>query len=250
MIMDLKKMNYYFLTTGTAPNKAKHVLQILKDYNITEINPVLKIGKQKSGSIGHCRMIDHGLKDQDRNQPFQPFIILEDDVSFYRELPKTIDIPDDADILYIGLSMAAIDFNDGYKPTNTIYATNINDNCIRVYNMLSTHAIMICSARGAATYQRCMMENYYKNCKGWDVPLSRIQPFYNVYALKIPLFYQDKKYGGVEWATKVKFENNKIIPNQQKLPNNNKVSRIYKEPPSEFRNSFNNKFVSILMCSN
>ena len=63
--------------------------------------------------------------------------------------------------------------------------------------MLGTHAIMICSAAGGAAYQRSNMENYYKT-ETWDLYLAKLQPHYKFYALKKPIFYQDKKYGGFE----------------------------------------------------
>jgi hypothetical protein len=194
MIINLKKIKYYFLTTGKNDKRKKHILDTFRDYDITEVNPVLGISKFQSGSIGMSRMIDIGL----RQKPFKPFVIIEDDVSFYRKIPETITIPEDADLLYIGISMCG-----GFNNTDQkkIFAEDVNDDLVRIYNMLSCHGIIICSPSGAVAFQRCMVEAYFKNMY-WDLPVSHIQPYYNVYALKKPLLYQDKEYNGCENVTK------------------------------------------------
>ena len=85
-------------------------------------------------------MIDQALKDQNRNLPFQQFILLEDDVSKYRNFPDSLEIPDDSDIMYIGLSPWGIkaDNNINCRPmggVRGVYYTNIDDNIIRIFNM-------------------------------------------------------------------------------------------------------------------
>ena len=229
MFINLSNINFYFLTLKTNCEKSKHILDILKDMKVTEITaPTPEIGKQKSGTIGHFQMIEQGLKDQDSTKPFQPFIILEDDVSLLEDLPITLDIPNNTDILYTGISACALGHNkDWWNPADHLDAYDIDDKYVKIHNMLSTHSIMICSPLGASIYMKCMCSNYYQNGKGWDIYLAKMQPHYNVYALKIPIFYQDKKYGGEEWATKISLENNKIIYHSDcsMFPT---ISKIYK----------------------
>ena len=155
MIINLKKIKYYFLTTGRDNERKNHIIDIFKEYDITEVNPMLDIPKLQSGSIGMGRMIDLGLRNQDRVKPFQPFIIMEDDVSFYKDFPETLEIPDDSDLFYIGISKCGSLDN---KDKELIIAEDVknNDNIVKIYNMLSCHCIMICSALGATFYQRCM----------------------------------------------------------------------------------------------
>ena len=160
MLIDFKNINIYYLTCDNNSERSKHVKEEFKNYNIKSINPVLNIPKFKSGATGHLRMIDQALKDQSHNLPFQPFILLEDDVSKYRNFPDIIDIPDDTDILYIGFSPWGIknNNNNNKEPTGAagreVYYTNIDDNIVKIYNMLSTHGLMICSPLGAHAYQK------------------------------------------------------------------------------------------------
>jgi len=209
MKVNLNNIMYYFLTTDTNGARKKHMMEIFSKYNITEVNPIMNIGKQPSGASGFSRMIDLALRKQDRALPFQPFILLEDDCSMYREFPEDIEIPDDTDILYIGTSICGLNKDNTYK----LYMKEINNDIIRIYNMLSTHGIMICSALGALAIQKCMMEAYIMNKQPvekvipWDIYTASIQLYYNVYALKNQLVYQDEKYGGDEYNTSYKLLN-------------------------------------------
>ena len=198
--IDMKKIKYYFFTMPQSSKRKDHMKEIFKEYDLTEINPQLNIARNQSGSSGFGRMIDQGLRDQKRNEPFKPFIILEDDCSFYRPMPDNLSIPSDADIIYIGLSAYSID------PKVGIFGKSYNEDYFRVYNMLATHGIMICSALGASVILKCAMESYHKN-EAWDLPLLNIQPYYKIYGLKNPLVFQDAKYGGQETFTKVSYYN-------------------------------------------
>ena len=204
MILKTDSLKFYYLTKKEDSENSKHVESILKDYQCRKVIPFeIGISKEKSGSIGHARMIEAGLREQDNSKPFQPFVILEDDVSFYREMPKEIDIPNDADLFYLGLSQLAM--NNG-KAIDNISAQQIDENTYQIFNMLSGHAIMICSALGAAAYQKAMVDGFYQE-KIWDVFAAEMQENYNVYALKKPIFLQGLKLGGREAATNFELDN-------------------------------------------
>ena len=102
MKIDLHNIYYYFLTCNNKIRK-DHITNEFKKFKLVEINPIKNIGKTKSGATGFSRILDQACIDQDRNKPFQPFAIFEDDVKKFDEFPLEIDIPNDTDILYIGL---------------------------------------------------------------------------------------------------------------------------------------------------
>jgi len=191
------------------------MMNIFKDYSIIEVNPVLGIHKNQSGPTGFSRVIDSALRAQDRSLPFQPFVVMEDDCCKFREFPEYIEIPDDTDILYIGLSRCGTyKYGSNDKAwNNKVYMKEVNNHIVRIYNMLSLHGIIICSAAGALAIQKSMMEAYFTD-KIWDLYTAYIQPYYNVYALKNPLVYQDKNLGGAELETKIKIEDviNETLP--------------------------------------
>ena len=167
--------------------------------------------------------MDIASRNQDRTRPFQPFIILEDDAKKYRKFPESIDIPDDADFILIGISRwGVVDPKNGALQ-NLICYDSTNDDLIRVYNMNSTHGIMICSVSGLLAFQKCMLEGYFKNIC-WDMFTSQVQPFYKVYAFKNPLVYQYWPLGGQEAATKFKICETKSIELNQSIINRENVS--------------------------
>jgi hypothetical protein len=219
-----KETPFYFLTLNN-PTRKKHILDEFKQFNPIEVNPMTgkEIQRFQSGATGFGKMIDRGLSAQDRTKPFQPFILLEDDSSIMRPFPESIDIPLDTDILYLGLH------GWGYatdKPIPIVYSEHIDQHLMRVRNLLATHAIMVCSSLGASVMQRCMMESYHLNLP-WDVPLTNAQPYYNVYALKNPLVYQDAKYGGKEEATRIVARDHWFVPMPDHLIHRTRSSVLF-----------------------
>ena len=200
MIIPLKTTKYYFLTYKNEKRK-QHMLQEFKDLDITGVESVPDNSKYKSGAIGFSRILDLASFNQERNKPFQPFVIFEDDVNKYREFPESIVVPYDTDILYIGLSLC------GMRQEiwcNEVCYTNVNEDIIKVHNMLALHGIVICSPRGLLAIQKAMLEGYFKDVI-WDIFTAQIQPFYNVYALRKPLVYQFAELGGQEAHTKIEY---------------------------------------------
>ena len=182
------------------------MLNEFKNFNLIEVNPVptktkKKADRNQSGATGFIKILDLACLYQD-NQSFQPFCIFEDDAIKKREFPPHLEIPNDTDLLYIGISSYCWDAIN-FKHT-TLYFDNINDNFIRIYNMLCTHGIIVCSIRGLLSIQKCMLRDYHKKAP-WDIGLTLVQPYLNVYALKDPLVYQYGKIGGDERSTNINF---------------------------------------------
>lgn len=219
MKIDLQNIYYYFLTCNNKIRK-DHITNEFKNFKLVEVNPIMNIGKTKSGATGFSRILDQACIHQDKNKPFQPFAIFEDDVKKFDEFPLEIEIPNDTDILYIGLSICGMNKS---RWCTTVCSRNINDNIIRVYNMLAFHGIIVCSIRGLLTLQKCMFESYFKNII-WDVYTAQIQPYLNVYALKKPLVYQYGKIGGQEEPTKINYVDKADIPISKEWINKDNLS--------------------------
>lgn len=237
MKINLNEIKYYYLTTGDNISRINHMNEIFKNLELIQVNPYKdkSFDKQRSGTTGAGRMINLGLKNQIPGKPFKPFIILEDDISFFENIPDQLNIPENADFIYVGVSCAGMSNNFRWSPNQYLYANDYNEDYLRIYNMLSTHAIMICSPLGASIYSLCMLEAHINikldRFKGkWDSYLATVQPYYNIYALKQPLFYQDKKFGGMEDETKIKFKDGNII-----FLNEKKGLDKYITPPKNYK---------------
>ena len=219
--VQIKNLTYYCLTV---PNKERvaHIQKEFNGFNIEFVNPPLLtnefVNKHRSGASGFCKMIDLGLRAQDKFKPFQPFVIMEDDSSKYREFPEMISIPKDADLVYLGLSI--------FTPNDdTIYfERTTNPEIHRVYGMSATHMIMVCSATGANLITRVTIEDGL-NDTFYDILLGMTHPFYNIYALSTPLGYQDASVGGHESGTKWDFPSKKIDDVIEVFPKNKKTEK-------------------------
>ena len=96
MKIDLAVCKYYFLTCDNEKRR-EHFWKEFAGLDITEVHPIVGIGRIPSGITGFSRMIDRAVCDQLVGEPFRPFILMEDDVKKYREFPESIVVPDDAD---------------------------------------------------------------------------------------------------------------------------------------------------------
>lgn len=161
------------------------------------------------GALGHCRAIDAALRDGGAG--FQPFVLLEDDVSPTSLLLEhsQLALPRGADALYLGVSKySAYTLNNrGFLTDQLCWKppTHGSPDVVRQFNMLSTHAILFLTPAYAAAYSRAMMEaachSLWKQGLTWDLVSSRLGPYYNVYAVRAPYFIQDSAVGGQQDAT-------------------------------------------------
>jgi hypothetical protein len=222
MKIEIKKIPLFCLTceheeTGAKRSAVKtEFLQLNNGLGPEFIHPILhdntgeRIPKNKSGASGFIRMIEQGLMKQITGKPFIPFILVEDDCSIFFDR-DVINIPDNTDILYIGLSCCSMN-HESFHYANYYESANNYSNIIRIKHMLASHGLMICSPLGAAALQRTMMETWFSD-RPWDVPMAYIQPYYNVYALREPFVYQNETRGGDASCTKITLYNdNNILP--------------------------------------
>jgi len=186
------KTEFSHFNNGLGP---EFIQPILYQTNMTE-----RIPKNKSGASGFIRMIECGLMKQKSGEPFIPFLLLEDDVSIFADRDR-IDIPDNTDILYTGLSVCSMNA-ESFHYANYYESVDQYPNIIRIKHMLASHGLMVCSPLGAAALQRTMMETWFSD-RPWDVPMAYIQPYYHVYALREPFVYQNEERGGDASCTRI-----------------------------------------------
>jgi GR25 family glycosyltransferase involved in LPS biosynthesis len=109
-----------------------------------------------------------------------PFLILEDDIEFSSNFTPIIDIPEDSDGIYLGVSHG----NYGYKTCKK------DENYLRISGVLAAHAILYVNDkfRSIMSYvaKKCL---YEFNCP-WDLGSAQIQSQLNVYTPNLPFFYQ------------------------------------------------------------
>lgn len=129
----------------------------------------------------------------------EPIILIEDDVEPFLDLDvdTEIEMPSDTDAFYLGFTKSGghktLNSHDGWSQIQ-----KISDKHIRIFNMLTTHAILY---KTKSYKERIIWEmlnilgktGYYN-----DVAIARVQPEYKIYGYYYPLFYQSIKWGNVQ----------------------------------------------------
>lgn len=183
-------------------NEKYHERKLYMDNLLTTLN-FTDFTHYKSGTDSYPKCLCDANIDILQNNLNNPILILEDDLGYIGM--DDIEIPDDADALYLGLSKSG-----GHPTENRDLGSSVfspySDKLVRVGNMLTTHAILYISPR----YKEAVINILKSNTSHYnDVLISRIQKDYNVYALKKPIFYQAAKFGNVQHVenwTKIQIE--------------------------------------------
>ena len=119
-----------------------------------------------------------------------PFIIFEDDCKV-KNFSPSINIPDDADAVYLGISSWGR-MNSHSGPF--VQYENLRGGLLRIYNMLSAHCVLYLDEEYTSLCRR-ISYNSYETAQHQDIGFAEIQRYYNVYAFDQPFFYQTSSNG-------------------------------------------------------
>lgn len=172
----------YYINLDEHEEKRKRTETMLKQIGFKFVERLPAI-KHEAGRIVGCARSHHAIL----NKAEVPFIILEDDCTLNRDIPKTIEIPNDADSLYLGISHWGRYLNHSGPYVHT---TKVNEYLVRVYNMLATHAIMYISKEYANICKRISYNFGYEIENHLDIGFAEIHKFFNVYSYDEPIFTQ------------------------------------------------------------
>lgn len=128
-----------------------------------------------------------------------PFLLLEDDATLIDKIPPTVDIPEEADLVYWGSS------KDSGPPTtdNWLKVEDYNEDFYRVYNSQTGHALVFPTKNAALFFKSVLLESLITN-NYHDVLLPNMSPDKLFLTPKDgPYFYQAD--GRNELRTKIKW---------------------------------------------
>lgn len=162
-------------------NKIEKMISECKFENYTRIE-----GLQHRNPKAGCAASHYTILSQFK----PPFIILEDDCAV-KWFSDEIEIPDDTDLFYLGISSWGR-MNSHSGPC--VKYDRIDDNTLRIYNMLSTHAMLFITEEMVSVGKR-IAEYFYKTKEHLDIGFAEIQKLYNVYSFDDPMFYQTSSNG-------------------------------------------------------
>lgn len=184
MQINLKDIPTFYINMDKDSERNRDMIQVGKDLGLDKYHR-LSATYIKGHPMAGCATSHYNLLSKDASSPI---VILEDDCVISRK-ETVIDIPDDADAVYLGLS------NWGYidsvsKLSNFKYTKHKQFKDIyKVDGMLATHAILYLSKEYKDMATRVAKWSA-DNDKHIDQGFALVQKYFNVYALGNPLFYQ------------------------------------------------------------
>lgn len=182
MKLKLTDIPVYYINLDDQEEKRKRTETILKQIGFKFVERFSAI-RHDAGRIIGCARSHYEIL----NKATAPFIILEDDCSLNKEVPEVIELPDNADALYLGISHWGRYLNHSGPYVHT---TKVDDEIVRVHNMLATHAILYLSKEYVDICKRISYHYGYEVENHLDIGFAEIHRFYNVYCLDEPLFRQ------------------------------------------------------------
>lgn len=129
-----------------------------------------------------------------------PYAIFEDDLEFVWDAPVLKAPPADADIIYLGTNTAGCFPRDprfhkvfGHRSVEKFaLAEAYDDTYLRLYSMVSAHAVLFLTERGQQTY-RAALDQALRRHIPLDVMYAYAMPDLNVYAVREPMFREDEE---------------------------------------------------------
>jgi hypothetical protein len=119
-----------------------------------------------------------------------PLLILEDDAEFSDAFNPILDIPDDSDGLYLGVSTG----NRGYQ------TKRYHSDYLRIGGILATHAILYVNNKFKTMMSYAATHCIHNLKQPWDMGAASVQFDTKVYTPNKPYFYQsDNRESANKW---------------------------------------------------
>lgn len=184
-ILDIRKIPAVYINLEKHTEKNNSMYQLLSSIGFETIERVEGV-LDTENSVAGCSKAHHKALSSFKT----PFVLFEDDcVLSDGNLVTEIEIPDDADALYLGVSSWGR--MNGHNGEYVQY--DILDEypgLLRVYNMLATHAILYISKEYAGIIKRAAYHTGYVIENYNDVSFAELQRYFNVYCFDYPIFAQ------------------------------------------------------------
>lgn len=197
--LSLKEISVYYLNIDSRDKQRKHIEKDLTEhgFSFTRVEGIKAKNPSTSAYIGYAKAIYKHITSE-----FKPFILLEDDATIKENSDFIIEYPEGTDCIYLGMSAGA-DPNTFYDGIGLIAKRNKEyPRLYRIFNMLSGHAICILTMKYAIAYLSSLVEAA-KSGLCADVCAVRLFPYFDVYAVEVPIFYQAQEVGGNQIATDI-----------------------------------------------
>lgn len=186
MNLDLRKIPAIYINLKRDVEKNEHMRKMLTELGFETIIRVEASEFSPEKHLSGCSLSHYNAL----NQIEVPFIIFEDDCRV-KNFNPIIEIPDNADSVYLGISSWGR-MNSHSGPF--VQFQKVDDKVVKVYNMLGAHSILYLSEEYASLCSKISI-HASDIIDHQDIGFAEIQRYYNVYAYNDPLFYQTSSNG-------------------------------------------------------
>ena len=184
MKLDLREIPVYYINLDEEVEKKERTEKLLGEMGFKDVTLVPAI-KHEAGRIVGCARSHFKILSTIKG----PAIILEDDCALNKEFNGVIEYPNTADAVYLGISHWGRYLNHSGPYVHTSKSKS-NPGCVRVYNMLATHAILYLNDEYVQMCSRIAYHHGYVVNNHLDIGFAENQKYFEVYALDEPLFRQ------------------------------------------------------------
>lgn len=182
MNIKISDITAYFINPDDYQHRRKAIEETLNSCGFKSIKRIAYNEKSKGKNLTMTNAHLYSLNEANINNDY-PFVLYEDDARLMKELPIEFNIPEEADLIYLGGS--------NYSFEKRVKIEDYNKDFYRVYNMLSAHAILIPDVRGFNTIKKAYEDSLEKSSFN-DIFLARAS---NSHIFLVPkegnYFYQD-----------------------------------------------------------
>ena len=185
MKLDLTEIPAIYLNLQQHVEKNDNMQKILNECGFKKIIRVEGVSRPDNPVAGCSGAHLKGLSEI---KP--PFVLFEDDCQVKNFRPN-IEIPDDSDAVHLGISSWGR-MNSHSGPC--VQCENIGLGLVRIYNMLSAHAILYINQEFISMCSRIAYQAY-EIADYQDIGFAEIQKYFNVYAFNDPMFFQTSSNG-------------------------------------------------------
>lgn len=184
MIIDIRDFPVYYINLDSQPDRRESTENTLTSLGFSRIYRVSGIQHQ-TPSVG-CAL-SH-LKVMENKSIQAPFLLVEDDIQYVGNEKLIYEVPEDADAIFLGTSIWGrfLNFNGQF-----VQYRKVNEDIVRVYNMLSAHAILYLNNGYKEHLSRVAYHSAYEIQDHMDVGYAETQKYYNVYSVNRPVFTQN-----------------------------------------------------------
>jgi hypothetical protein len=185
MNLDLRKIPAIYINLDRDIEKNEHMNNMLTELGFETIIRI-EASEFPDRHLSGCSLSHFNAL----NEVDIPFIVFEDDCKI-KSFDPVIEIPNDADAVYLGISSwGRMNSHSGAF----VQYEKVDDNLIRVYNMLGAHSILYLNNEYASLCSKISI-HAANIVEHQDIGFAEVHRYYNVYAFDNPMFYQTSSNG-------------------------------------------------------